>query len=299
MRFKNELDKLKTPIEQDNLEIAETLLKIGIPIRKSHLKIAVQEGHFKMLKLLIKFGANIRETELISEFNFEKIKENEEEITEALEYFLSCGANIDAKDSNGRSPLIKLCESDSNLLVIEKLVQFGAEITTKLPVMVASQNGCPKILKFLIRNGADISIVDDKGMSCYLYALESQNLDAIKLTLPFCNKNSYGNIGLRPFHYISLFKSEADAVEIFDYLVGVGVKMNTFSKKYGHPMLHNEIYSKAPSLVERYFEYEETVNCRLDLGLEDLTHLDSFYKIYPSKKLKWRSKKESKSNPSD
>ena len=299
LSFANELDKLKTPIEQNNLEIVETLLKIGIPIQKSHVKIAVQKGHFKMLKLLIEFGADIRETELISEFNFDKIKENEEEITEALEYFLSCGANIDAKDCNGRSPLIKLCESDSNLLIIEKLVQFGAEITTKLPAMVASQKGCPKVLNFLIRNGADHSIVDDKGMSCYLYALESQNLDDIKLALPFCDKNSYGNIGLRPFHYISLFKSEADAVEIFDYLVGVGVKMNTFSKKYGHPMLHDKIYSKVPALAERYFEYEETVNCRLDLGLEDFTHLDSFYKNYPSKKSKWRSEKESNSNPSD
>ena len=69
---------------------------------------------------------------------------------------------------------------------------------------------------FLIKNEADLKIVDDKGMSCYLYAIENQNLDAIKLTLPFCDKNSYGNIGLRPFHYISIFNSEADAVEIFD-----------------------------------------------------------------------------------
>ena len=67
-------------------------------------------------------------------------------------------------------------------------------------------------------------------MSCYLYALESQNLDDIKLALPFCDKKFYGNIGLRPFHYISLFKSEADVVEIFDYLVGVGVKWTPLAK---------------------------------------------------------------------
>ena len=77
LSFKNELTNWKS-IEQDKLEIVETLLKIGIPIQKSHVKIAVQKGHFKMLKLLIEFGADIRETELISEFNFDKIKENEE-----------------------------------------------------------------------------------------------------------------------------------------------------------------------------------------------------------------------------
>lgn len=265
-----------------NFEMLELLLNHGASFKDGFIKEAAQNGDFEILKLLIDHGAIREATNLVAEFNFEKLKPyGIDKITEVLDYLLRNGAEINAIDSKWHTALTKLCSSDSNLPIIELFVQLGASTngtraqdlqdSSVNPMLEASSNGCTEILKFLLKNGADpTAICAYRDMNCYLYAMTSQNLETIKLTLSFCDKNSSDSQGKRPIHFIGEFESEADAIEIFDYLVGLGVKMNEFQHEFKHPILIARTYTEKPNFVMKYLDYHKTVNSKFEVGFEAL-----------------------------
>ena len=286
-----------------NSKKLELLLNHGASFKDEFVKAAAQNGVFDVLKLLIDHGAIRETTYLIAEFNFATLKSDGiDKITEVLVFLLKNGAQIDATDSTKRTALSKLCSRDSNLPIIELFVQLGASTNAIIvqdsqnlsisPILEASINGCPEIFKFLLRNGSNPTVNgSNRLMNCYLYALESQNLETIKLTLPFCDKNSSDSHGKRPIHFIGDFKSETDAIEIFDYLVGLGVKMNTLHRESKHPILIMKTHTEKPNFVMKYLDYHKTVNSKFEVTIEDLSYYNMFDRsamhLYTFSRQKW------------
>ena len=212
-----------------------------------------------------------------------------------MSYFFNLEGDVNDLDSLKQTTLCNLCESDSNLLIIKKLVEYGAQVnfnglcgsdTANYPILLASHYGCTNIVKFLLKNGAYPEVKDHDEMNCFLHAQASQNLETIKLTCSLCDLNVSSSRGLAPIDFIfHHFNSESDAIEVFDYLVSLGVKMNTYSRDCKHPSLFREFYEKMPKLALKYCEWEETVACRLDVGIIDLADYD-VYDLYNKTKEK-------------
>lgn len=211
--------KMKDLSYENNLEIVEVFLNLGVPYEEIPFRNILKNGLFDMAKLLIYHGVKRYNKEMIAEFNFESIRnESEERINEIIGYFLSLEADINATDTCGHTALSKLCNNDKNLPVIKILVQYGAIVNTDpemaishqllyCPLLIACANECTNIFKFLLRNGAE-------PRNCYYYALECQNLEMIKLTLPF--HYTYGDDN-------RIYMPKSIANKLKDYLTELGI----------------------------------------------------------------------------
>ena len=76
------------------------------------------------------------------------------------------GANLDARDSNGRTPL-HWAVNDGHTDIVTALIGKGADINATdqdgtTPLMLAASQGHADIAKMLITQGADIQIKDKK-----------------------------------------------------------------------------------------------------------------------------------------
>lgn len=98
---------------------------------------------------------------------------------ETIQRLLKSGANVKAKDVDGRTALIETLTTENDLPpeTIEELIQAGSEVNVRIyggltPLMIAAA-GNTRILKALIRAGADLNAVDDQGATALRWAKDS------------------------------------------------------------------------------------------------------------------------------
>ena len=90
-------------------------------------------------------------------------------ILTAVLKLLKAGANVNAKTSNGRTPLHFAVQSNPTLALLEVLIKAGADVNAKTadgwtPLHFATQsNLTPAVLEVLIKAGADPRAIDSKG----------------------------------------------------------------------------------------------------------------------------------------
>lgn len=190
-RFKGDRESINTAIDCSNFDILELLLSSGVQPDNNHIIKACSSGNFEMVRLLIEYGADPDPSgfrsfgRLLMGFDFESL-EDEEKVLEIIEYFLRLGVDIDVKDFNDETLLYKFCQSDKNLPIIKKLVDFGANINRTVrsngsltAFTKACRSGCPNIARHLLRNGANLKEPD--GLNCYLNSIRPGNLELVKI----------------------------------------------------------------------------------------------------------------------
>lgn len=115
-------------------------------------------GHFKIVELLLRFGANPRIEN--------KNGENALTLACAQENFTICekllvaNAEVNHIDVNGRTPLIKAARHNSNSDIIQLLLKHGADPTISdkqknTPLHFAALRGTKDVAIFLIKLGAN------------------------------------------------------------------------------------------------------------------------------------------------
>jgi ankyrin repeat protein len=99
---------------------------------------------------------------------------------ETIRMLLKSGADVKAKDVDGRTALIETLTTENDLPpeTIEELIQAGAEVNVRIyggltPLMIAAA-GNSRILKALIRAGADLNAEDDQGATALRWAKDSR-----------------------------------------------------------------------------------------------------------------------------
>jgi ankyrin repeat protein len=176
--FSGDLSKVFNLIEKEKVDV-HALDKHG----KTALHVAAQEGHFEVLKLLIKKKATIDKpcdkgfTALHmacfgSNFIADGDLSNPPDIKSLLKVadkLIQSGAEVNYLAKNGRTALHILSEKNYTKMA-ELLINKGADINAPdekkvTPLHIASQNGNNKMVELLINRGAKIDLQDADGQT--------------------------------------------------------------------------------------------------------------------------------------
>jgi len=98
---------------------------------------------------------------------------------EVIRLMLKSGADVKAKDTDGRTVLIECLTTENDLPpeIVEELIQAGADVNVRVyggltPLMIAA-GGDSRVLRALIHAGADLNAADDQGATVLRWAKES------------------------------------------------------------------------------------------------------------------------------
>ncbi|XP_048249040.1 serine/threonine-protein phosphatase 6 regulatory ankyrin repeat subunit A-like [Haliotis rufescens] len=172
------------------------------------------------------------------------------------------GANVSLEDSAGDNILHYACYSGLVELVKFVLSEKMADVNSRgegyrTPVMAAAWYGHREVVELLIREGADVSLVDSDSDNILHWACEGGDVEMVKFVLSqeMADINSRGKESRTPVMEASLYKRR----EVVELLVRAGAVM-TLVDDAGNSILHLACEGKD----------EETVKFVLSLNVVDI-----------------------------
>ncbi len=192
------------------------------------LSIAVKNNFKEIAKLLVTNGANLEETNLYDLSRGETLlifySEKSPNDHHAARLLISLGADVNAKDDLGRTPLF-FAAAYNRMNLAKLLILNGADVNAKdsgIPLHVAAYRGHLNIVNLLIEEGAEINLKDTLGFSPLSKAAASKNAELVKyLISKGANLNYSSNINSSAIHQAAM-RGRAEIVQILiDNGVGV------------------------------------------------------------------------------
>ena len=105
-----------------------------------------------------------------------------------IRILIKAGADVNAKDNDGRTPLLHAVRwSDESTEIVTLLIEAGADVNAKdndgwTPLFVAAANpNTPEMITLFIEMGADVNAKNNNGETPLMNAHSSGNLEIIKL----------------------------------------------------------------------------------------------------------------------
>ena len=132
--------------------------------------IAAFYGKLEYIKHLRRYGAEygLRDKAGLSAIHYAVDGGN----VQAIEWMILDGADVNAKDNNGWTPLIRSASVGGNADVANILIKFKAKIDVvdkenKNALLIATINGNLPFVKVLVENGANYKLKNNFGKSLY------------------------------------------------------------------------------------------------------------------------------------
>jgi len=176
------------------------LLKAGVnpnsrdKYRRTPLHWACQEGYLAVVKLLVKFGAHLNS---VDNAKFSPLRQAVGEgHLKTVNYLLRAGANVNQKckaDDNGS--ILQLASAWNRLEIAKRLVSVGANVNAKdssgrTALYFAVMYGHLAMARFLIKQGAvvDLKFRDDEEHKTLLELATAGRNSKMKILLKTCAK---------------------------------------------------------------------------------------------------------------
>ena len=108
---------------------------------------------------------------------------------DVVEYFLKKGVNVDAKDQDGNTALIK-ASINNQLEIVKYLIKNGADVNIKnndaiTALMVAAYSGHLDVVNLLLKNGADINTKTNADRSALNFAIGNGQIEIVKSLMEY------------------------------------------------------------------------------------------------------------------
>lgn len=153
-----------------------------------HYEWSTQFRKVRLAKILKRNNPNVEETS--AETNDQKLLalcKSPGVTARAIEALLKAGADIEARDERGKSPLLLVAGDIDNVGVIEVLLRAGADIEArdekgKTPLIFAAERASyPEIINMLLKAGANAMAKDADGRAVLDYAKANKKIYKTKV----------------------------------------------------------------------------------------------------------------------
>jgi len=174
---------------------------------------------FHFIVFLIAAGISVAQSDLENKKKkvIQAIKEND---IETVLRFISEGNDIDGIYGKEKMTLLNLSIKLGNEVVAKELVKIGADKNKqsrgKTPLMFCTQYRETGILRFLVRNGADVNAKAKNGNSALIFATKMNKLEDVRLLVE--NGADVSQVNDKKMTALDIANS-ADFPEIAEYLV--------------------------------------------------------------------------------
>lgn len=209
---------------------------------KAAITHASENGHTNLVKLLVDFGTNVNIKDNYGVTPLAYAVGNKH--FDTFDYLLESGAEIDSRQDNGWTTLFEICCNSRDEEIVERLLDAGAnpnadDGTGSTPLIQAACTGEAQIVKLLIDAGADVNAKPSGLPTTLVEAITSQHIDVLKLLLEAgADVNAQDDEGKTP-----LMIAEAEgSLEIMKLLLTAGADPNLIDAE-GKAVLRHAVSS--------------------------------------------------------
>jgi ankyrin repeat protein len=143
------------------------------------LHAAVEKGHLKIVEELLKYGTDVnmlyKPTYGIGSMPLHVAAKNRQE--EVAKLLISCGADVNAQDETGKTPIIYATEN-ADLKITRLLLTNKANVKDNPELLnIAVKKDCREIVEVLLEHGADVNTSDEYGRTALHFTALGEDED--------------------------------------------------------------------------------------------------------------------------
>ena len=236
-------------------EVAELILKNGVDVNArgpeqnaTVVHYAIANGDIKMLKFLIKYGANLS---------------------------LKINYPYDAPGTEPSETALMLAASEGNFQMVKLLLESGLNVNEKdctgnSTLSVASLNGRTEIVELLLKKGADVNSKDAYGWTPLHFSVVNGSLSVVKLLLghganvsakaSFIDVRQFNSTPFSPFMLASLIGNK----EIAEEFLKNGADINERGGFHNGTAVHHAITAGDVELLKLLIKYRADLSAKVD-----------------------------------
>jgi ankyrin repeat protein len=193
-------------------------------------------GEIEMMKLLLKHGYDLKRSNRYGKTPLHNSCDSNGG-KRTVKLLIDSGANVNSKDSDGRTPLY-FAVVRGVFSVVKLLVENGADINIKVNGNTAFQTTIrkfrnffpdyPKIAEYLIKSGANVNEEDDEGFTPLIFSTAKEPIfEAVKLLLENgADANKETHDGFTPL----ITAVGSHETKLVEYLIEHGADVNQITK---------------------------------------------------------------------